>query len=397
MASQRIHLSQSSPARPAASRPAPSPVSSALQAHPGAAAAPGPAAAESAPADWAQQLATAERLGHHFDPAPAHSAEPASPVAGDARPSAHQGGETALPGGLRAGVETLSGVSLDDVKVHYGSAEPDRVQALAFTQGSHIHLAPGQEAHLAHEAWHVVQQKQRRVQPTRRLERATLNDDPSLESEADRMGRLAARQAARPGSSRGRRGGPAAGAPGGLRGAHAAAFDALSPAGLGPSAAGGAGAEPVQRVLKGAHAKAAQKIAAYMPDSHEARSAILHEAQDLGYPAPNLPGHRSKKSGADDAGEAERQKQINNKWAAWEEGFQAHKARGGGAAEEPEDDVKEEKKSQPKGGKFTPSKKEERRAAGKQKKKSVYDEYVASLGGGKPTVKGFKAWKAANG
>ena len=38
------------------------------------------------------------------------------------------------------------------------------MQARAYTQGSEIYMAPGQERHLAHEAWHVVQQKQGRVQ-----------------------------------------------------------------------------------------------------------------------------------------------------------------------------------------------------------------------------------------
>ncbi|HAP61901.1 MAG TPA: hypothetical protein DCR93_21180, partial [Cytophagales bacterium] len=32
--------------------------------------------------------------------------------------------------------------------------------------GTDIHLAPGQQKHLPHEAWHVVQQKQGRVKPT---------------------------------------------------------------------------------------------------------------------------------------------------------------------------------------------------------------------------------------
>jgi hypothetical protein len=31
--------------------------------------------------------------------------------------------------------------------------------AMAYTQGNHIFLEPGQKSHLAHEAWHVAQQK----------------------------------------------------------------------------------------------------------------------------------------------------------------------------------------------------------------------------------------------
>ncbi|MCO5382495.1 MAG: DUF4157 domain-containing protein [Methanosarcina barkeri] len=73
---------------------------------------------------------------------------------------------TGLPDNLKAGVENLSGMSMDGVKVHYNSGTPAQLNALAYTQGSNIHVAPGQERHLPHEAWHVVQQKQSRVQPT---------------------------------------------------------------------------------------------------------------------------------------------------------------------------------------------------------------------------------------
>ena len=50
-------------------------------------------------------------------------------------------------------------------------------------------MAPGQEQHLPHEAWHVVQQKQGRVQPTMQMQQGVaVNDDKGLESEADMMG-----------------------------------------------------------------------------------------------------------------------------------------------------------------------------------------------------------------
>jgi hypothetical protein len=73
--------------------------------------------------------------------------------------------------------------------VHYNSSQPAQLNALAYAQGSDIHLAPGQERHLPHEAWHVVQQAQGRVQPTMQIkEGAPVNDDPGLEHEADVMG-----------------------------------------------------------------------------------------------------------------------------------------------------------------------------------------------------------------
>tara|TARA_A100000164_G_scaffold82602_1_gene70390 strand:- start:195 stop:1829 length:1635 start_codon:yes stop_codon:yes gene_type:complete len=97
--------------------------------------------------------------------------------------------KTGLPDNLKLGVENLSGISLDDVNVHTNSDQPAQMQAHAFAQGSDIHVAPGQEKHLAHEAWHVVQQKQGRVKPTRQMKDDTpVNDDKNLEIEADQMG-----------------------------------------------------------------------------------------------------------------------------------------------------------------------------------------------------------------
>jgi len=96
-----------------------------------------------------------------------------------------------LPHRLRAGVEGLSGIAMDDVRVHRNSPEPARLGALAFTRGAEIHLGPGQEQHLPHEAWHVVQQKEGRVQATTQLKGVALNGDAGLEAEADRMGAMA--------------------------------------------------------------------------------------------------------------------------------------------------------------------------------------------------------------
>lgn len=68
------------------------------------------------------------------------------------------------------------------------------MKAHAYAQGNDIHLAPGQEKHLPHEAWHTVQQKQGRVQSTAQLKGKTnINDDPALEKEADLMGNSASK------------------------------------------------------------------------------------------------------------------------------------------------------------------------------------------------------------
>jgi len=48
-----------------------------------------------------------------------------------------------LPEPLKTGIEVLSGLTMDDVTVHYHSSKPAQVQALAYTQGADIYLGPG--------------------------------------------------------------------------------------------------------------------------------------------------------------------------------------------------------------------------------------------------------------
>ncbi len=99
--------------------------------------------------------------------------------------------KTGLPDNLKTGVENLSGYSMDDVRVHYNSDKPAQLNALAYVQRTDMHVAPGQEKHLPHEAWHVLQQKQGRVQPTTQLQGMNINDNEGLEKEADVMGKEA--------------------------------------------------------------------------------------------------------------------------------------------------------------------------------------------------------------
>ena len=96
--------------------------------------------------------------------------------------------ETGMSDNLKAGIEDLSGFAMDDVRVHYNSPEPATVQALAYTQGTDIYVAPGQEQHLPHEAWHVAQQMAGRVEPTTEVSGLPVNDCIELEHEADVMG-----------------------------------------------------------------------------------------------------------------------------------------------------------------------------------------------------------------
>ena len=116
------------------------------------------------------------------DMADNHSAQQQQPIQ-------QKENNTGLPDNLKMGMENLSGMSLDDVKVHRNSDKPAQLQAHAYAQGTDIHLASGQEKHLPHEAWHVVQQKQGRVKPTMQMKgEMNVNDDTGLEKEADVMG-----------------------------------------------------------------------------------------------------------------------------------------------------------------------------------------------------------------
>lgn len=118
-------------------------------------------------------------------------AAPGAPAQRSAEPGV-RASDTGLPDGLKTGIESLSGLSMDHVRVHYNSSQPAQLNALAYAQGSDIHLGPGQEQHLPHEAWHVVQQAQGRVRPTMQMrEGVPVNDDAGLEREADVMGERA--------------------------------------------------------------------------------------------------------------------------------------------------------------------------------------------------------------
>ena len=107
------------------------------------------------------------------------------------RAEAPRPNNTGMPDNLKSGIESLSGFSMDDVRVHYNSSKPATVQALAYTQGTDIHVAPGQEKHLPHEAWHVAQQMAGRVSPTTNINGMPVNDNTALEHEADVMGEKA--------------------------------------------------------------------------------------------------------------------------------------------------------------------------------------------------------------
>ncbi|WP_394984098.1 DUF4157 domain-containing protein [Cellvibrio sp.] len=130
-----------------------------------------------------------EPLQRMEDEEPLQAKFESEPTQLEAAAEAPRPNNTGLPDNLKSGIENLSGMSMDHVKVHYNSDKPAQLQAHAYAQGSDIHVAPGQEKHLPHEAWHVVQQAQGRVKPTVQLkDDVPVNDDEGLEAEADLMG-----------------------------------------------------------------------------------------------------------------------------------------------------------------------------------------------------------------
>lgn len=96
---------------------------------------------------------------------------------------------TGIPTQLKERMEQSTGLSFDDVRVHYNSALPARLDALAYTQGNQVEIAPGQERHLPHELGHVVQQKLGKVRPNAtHSSGVAMNTDPALEHQADEIG-----------------------------------------------------------------------------------------------------------------------------------------------------------------------------------------------------------------
>jgi outer membrane protein OmpA-like peptidoglycan-associated protein len=109
-------------------------------------------------------------------------------------------GGRALPPDFRAEMESILGIDLAAVRVHEGG-QATAAGALAFTRGTDIHFAPGQydpdsergRDLLGHELAHVAQQARGAVAATMQVGGMPVNDDPGLESEADRIGQVAAR------------------------------------------------------------------------------------------------------------------------------------------------------------------------------------------------------------
>ena len=91
---------------------------------------------------------------------------------------------TGIPTQMKLDFERRSGLSFDDVRVHYNSDKPAKIDALAYAQGSEVFIGPGHHQHLQHELIHVIQQKTGRVTPGFYFDNKIINDSKDLEAEA---------------------------------------------------------------------------------------------------------------------------------------------------------------------------------------------------------------------
>lgn len=91
---------------------------------------------------------------------------------------------TGIPTQMKLDFERRSGLSFDDVRVHYNSDKPAKIDALAYTQGGQVFIGPGHHQHLQHELIHVIQQKTGRVKSGFHFDNIIINDSQYLEAEA---------------------------------------------------------------------------------------------------------------------------------------------------------------------------------------------------------------------
>lgn len=107
---------------------------------------------------------------------------------------------TGIPDEVKQRMEHSFAADFSSVRVHPDSSVAPRMKALAYTQGTDIHFAPGQfkpetiagQQLLGHELTHVIQQREGRVHPTTEIGGMAVNDDAALEREADIKGARAA-------------------------------------------------------------------------------------------------------------------------------------------------------------------------------------------------------------
>lgn len=106
-----------------------------------------------------------------------------------------------LPKQIQYQYEDAYGQDFSNVQLKKNSSEASNLGVKAFTQGNHIHLAPGQfkpeeksgQKLLGHEISHVIQQKKGNVATEFQYGGYGINNDPQKEKEADLHGELASK------------------------------------------------------------------------------------------------------------------------------------------------------------------------------------------------------------
>ena len=107
--------------------------------------------------------------------------------------------KTGLPDNVKQGMESFFQTDFSSVRIHPESAKAPEVGALAYTQDTDIHFAPGQfkpdtsagKELIAHELTHAKQRKEKQIDPTISVGGMPVNDDKSLEGEADEQAKKA--------------------------------------------------------------------------------------------------------------------------------------------------------------------------------------------------------------
>jgi pimeloyl-ACP methyl ester carboxylesterase len=104
-----------------------------------------------------------------------------------------------LPENVQSKMESSFGQDFSDVNIHTDSDNATKLGAKAYAQGKDVHFAPGEfqpnskegQELIGHELTHVVQQKEGKVQGGEVHGKDMVNQDVSLEKEADDAGKLA--------------------------------------------------------------------------------------------------------------------------------------------------------------------------------------------------------------
>ncbi len=108
--------------------------------------------------------------------------------------------KTKLPSAVQAKMESSFSSDFSSVNIHDNSESAENLGAQAYAQGNDIHFAAGKyhpnsqkgQELLGHELTHVVQQREGRVSTTTQRKGVGINDNASLENEADQSGKKAA-------------------------------------------------------------------------------------------------------------------------------------------------------------------------------------------------------------